>query len=537
MENSFQKLNEIMKPYFDIKQEIENDELNLKKDKEESQQKIKDYDTQIINRKKLLKKARIARKKELQDELADLIMTTNKKVTDLEKKKEEIVNDKISNTINSDSNLFIGYGTILRKDIEKSLEKDYDSLIAKIKESYKIEEKILLNQIKVLSSKNDKYDLELAELIDNKDKEEVYLNNLNIEVPKDNSKLEEFARTKLSVNRSLALYKYELEVELYRDKDIFEKLNNGLNNFKFEYDSEGKIVNGESRIGILKNINSIKEQIERLEATLKSIDEYLKLTKTTEEENVKIMLSSDKPVKEKDYSYEEFELNGDLENNTNDDFNVDVERINNEVHVDSKRELIKFIYSDVINEINGIDSINLKEDDIFEDTYYVHTKSKLDNEEMTYSDKLDMGYNDIPSGEYVNLNNLSKALDEYYSKNKDVVYVTGDDFNKYRITTRSINKLKDKIRNCSSIKLMGFQTILNTKVSEVYVKEKDNDEYNEENSGKIVGRINIEPGEYINRNELLVKMNKLFRKKFQLFDNIDDMFKTDDESMTYKKIK
>ena len=85
MENNLERLQNIMKPYFDKKAEIDNKPVELENDKVAQTDKIKD-----------MRQERIDRRKELEVELENLRVRSTIAVKNFEEKKEREIEEYIS---------------------------------------------------------------------------------------------------------------------------------------------------------------------------------------------------------------------------------------------------------------------------------------------------------------------------------------------------------------------------------------------------------------------------------------------------------
>ena len=148
--NNLEILDNIMQPYFDKKKEIAEVPLVLENEKKEVDSKIHE-----------LEKSRIEKRKSLELELESLRVRTNIYIKELEEKKEKEIESYLSETMDSSSNFYVGYGSFLRKDLEQQYNKELEL----VKEKFKNQEEQLVSEIDSLKNvsedeRNEKQNLE-----------------------------------------------------------------------------------------------------------------------------------------------------------------------------------------------------------------------------------------------------------------------------------------------------------------------------------------------------------------------------------------
>ena len=145
MENNIEILENIMKPYFDKKAEIESAPAVLENDKQSISSEIQD-----------LKNARISERKELEIELENLRVRQKIAIEDLKERQEREIDDYINQLMNSNPVLSTNYASFVRKDLEQQYKQQYDKKIQEMEDTFKLNEEQLVSKIKALKSVSEK---------------------------------------------------------------------------------------------------------------------------------------------------------------------------------------------------------------------------------------------------------------------------------------------------------------------------------------------------------------------------------------------
>ena len=257
--DDLQILENIMKPYFDKKAQIDNAPVVLENEKLEVKTNIDQ-----------LRSERIAERKKLELELEQLRVRRVTTVKDFEERKEREIEEYINEVMNSKPNLTVTYGSFVRKDLEKEYNKRLedllsnfkareDSLSAKIKElkNVSLYEKIEKQQLDSLNNQTDFSRVDLREVVEIKDK---IRKQLNEEKRRLNAKL-----TQLKPEQELY---QKITVELKETQAKFNEIMDNLSNFKYEYNDQNQVVNAHEWRKLYEESSVVAEKITELTTAL-----------------------------------------------------------------------------------------------------------------------------------------------------------------------------------------------------------------------------------------------------------------------------
>lgn len=529
MKSNLKILEDIMKPYFDKKAEIENRPTN-----EEISDKIV-LDMSFIERINI--SAQITG---LQQELENLRVRHKRAVEDYKEKMEKEIEEYINEKISSNPNLAATYGAFIRKDLEKSYNENgqirmgYDQRLKELDDNYKDQEEALLEEIENLKIlKQEKMDIdnqEVDKLTNKSDYRRVDLREL-VEIKED-------LRKKLFTERKILISKLKdlrpkqddynntaEELREYQTKlnDIVDK----LSNFKYEYNDQNQVVNNtewkqlyEERILISNKItdlaslldekNSIIPEFNDVSKAIEKVEEYIKLTELTKEETAAIMMSMTP------WEREEYDRRKGVSNKNTDLIQIDddkkykFEEKDGKIIVDDMENLLGVIFNDVVKTISNLKSVRIN-----------GSKGKLKANEAYISAKTDdKGYQEkgtvkldesmkLPCGEYISKEDIVEATERLYSKPKDVTYIVKETGKVYKMSKDAVNKVKDALKNCTTLELVRENKLSKLDLLKVFGKKKTNDIIEQVEIGKINSE-KLEDGEYINKNETIVAFKSLF---------------------------
>lgn len=481
MENNIEILENIMKPYFDKKKEIESVSDTLENNKKLMSKEIHN-----------LKTSRIERRKELEVELENLRVRYKVTIEDFKQKQEREIDEYIEQLMGSNPHLSATYASFIRKDLEQQ----YNKKSEKIENDFKLREEQLISEIKLLKSvseeeKNEKNDL--SKLNNSLDFSRVDLREM-VEL-KDELRKKLFAERK---RLNLELLDLKEEQELY-EKTSLELNENQLNliqvmdklsNFKYEYNDQNQVVNSdewrklyeESNListkiqdltKLLLEKNSVVHKINDINKSLERVEEYISLTELTKEETASVMMSMTpwerkeydrrKSIKSLDIPVEdvpqfiniydlEFVKAQNAENKsvtskteqenffetayegvmhildkspkikTHDVFEVNAIDDENTTSVDSMEDLYTDIYNDIAKELDTMKAIRM----ILDDGLNKNKRSFeiKENGEQNYvqvgvvDTRLDSGETiELPSGELLSENDIIEGIEKIYNKN------------------------------------------------------------------------------------------------------------------------
>lgn len=586
MENSLERLEQIMKPYFDKQNEIE-----------------------------MLSNSNKDEIKEAKDEIAELKEKRKLERAKLELRLERLRANKdreIEEYVSSQPSFYAGYATTVRKDLEQAYKAQEDELIAEIKDfNKKTEEEIkAMENLKAINSRLDYSRVYLKEMIDVKE----------------------------SLRRPLIAEQKEITFALQREKINFDSVMLELSNFKYQYNDQHQVTNGLEWKELYEKSNQISNKINQLRNSLKVVEEYLNLTELTKEE-IELSMSSLTPWEKAEYdrrkgsinevSFEQNlkepieikskqelpqvfstetegldnyrvsenldnkmaeeqkydaqneqsdELNNSSEtetegldnyrvsenldnkvveeqkydtqieesdelnnlnepNNTQDskidiyssvpedlmdsytpvnsNFDVQLEDKKSNVVVDNLDELSKLIYNDIMYEAENMHYIKLdpSSNPSVTDKYYFSDKESQYNE-YYYDGSVSLSGDEaveLPNGEYLNSDDIDKAVKNYYKKSKGQNFIVKEINKTLNISKKQIRKLKKKLKQCSIVKLIKDERISESDVKRVYGKERYENLKNVSEMGTI--KTPAPEGYYISRDEFISKLSSLFTSK------------------------
>lgn len=529
MENSLERLEQIMKPYFDKKEEIET-----------------------------LSNANSNEASEVKDEIAELRAKRKEERIKLELRLERLRANKdkeIEEYVLSQPSFYAGYAATVRKDLEQAYKAQEEDLMAEIKEFNKRTE----DEIKAMEN----------------------LKAINSRVNYNRVYLREMIDLKNSLRKSLIAEQKEITFALQREKINFDSVMLELSNFKYQYNDQHQVTNGLEWKELFEKSNQISSKMNELRNSLKVVEEYLNLTELTEEEkavamsgltswekeeynrrngiNVETLITENndttkveevQPVEiteevkelpvveetEKEQeNTEEQELPKDDSINNDDDIVIDVnpkvpedlidtytpldikptveEDQNNNLIVDNLDELSKLIYHDILKETESMSSIKLdpSSNPAMDNNYYFSSKDGS-YKKYNYDGIVSLDEEQpiaLPNGEFINSNDINNALKNFYKKNKGQSVVVREINKTLTVSKKQIRKLKKALKQCSIVRLLQDKKISDTDVKLVYGKE-----YGKKTMVKIGNVSTLLPkGDYILKDELLVKFENIFTSK------------------------
>lgn len=543
MENNLEILDNIMRPYFDKKAEVDNKPVALENEKTEMANKIRE-----------MKAERINRRRELEIELENVRVRHKIAVEDYKEKMEKEIEDYINSTISSNPTLTATYGAFIRKDLERGyndngqIRMGYDQRLKELDDNFKDQEEALLNEIAALKSvsedeKNEKQSLEdmdkrsdytrvdLRELVELKDEAR---KKLFAERKRLNQRLEELKPQYDEYNKTVEELK-EYQIKL---NEIVEK----LSNFKYEYNAQNQVVNSEEwkklyeervlisdKITDLTNIlvekTSIIHEMNDVNKSIEKVEEYIKLTELTKEEGAAVMMSMT-PWERDEYNRRKNKsTNEDLiEINDSDVPEYEVE--DDKVVVDNMENLVKTIYHDVVKTISNLRTIKLNgsKGKLGQNEYYLSAKSEDKQYEEKGTIKMDESVK-LPCGEYVSKEDIVEATERLYAKPKAITYIVKETGKAYKMSKDAVQKLKETLKNRTTISLVRENKMSKLDLLKVFGKKKANEVMEEAQIGELRDS-NLEEGEFVNKNETIVAFKNLFtEKKVEWLRNLSNSLK------------
>ena len=507
VEKNLELLDNVMKPYFDKKKEMEelsNDYKNLDAEKEEITKKISE-----------LKSQRLAKSEQLKKELAGLNDLKEKAISDFKEKMNDEIEAYINKAKETNSNFYANYGSLLRRDLEKGY--NVENKIKEIEESFKEREAALIAEIENLKNESEeemKAQQQLEDLRKQPDYSRVYKKEL-IELKSD--------------------LRIKLFAKLREEKAKFNAKMNEIENFKYEYNEQQQIINGSKFRKIFDESNEISYRINEIEKALL-------LTELTKEEIALAMMSMT-PWEKAEYdrrktastvaaSVNEFTKEEPVVKN-DDIVEIDdpvvskFEEKDGNIVVDDMNNLLKTIYNEIVKEAMKLNSVKLNESKT-KDGLYISSKSG--DEEYKENGMVDESIK-LPCGEYLNNADINQAIDNLYSKTKDRKYIVKSTGKTFKISEETIKKLKRKFKKCSTIKLVKEKKVSKLDILKVFGKKKANKVMNEVEMSALKD-VNVPEGDYINRNDLISNLDNLFTtKKLEWLKSLSSSLKDKKDSV------
>lgn len=508
--NLFEKLEEIMKPYYEKQEEIKN--VKISRDTEEK----KVYDD--------------AQSKKQEKEIQLNILRV--RLENLVEKKEQEINKYIEQIYITNPNASEIYVSKIKDELQQE---------------YFEKEKGLMTEIEALKNEiaNKQPMLEdLVKVYEKPDYTRVYQKEL-LEINDE-------------LRKQLYQFKNEIELQLRQEKINFDSVMLELSRFKYEYDENRNVINGADWKAIYDKSNVITDRINELRKILDKISENLKLV--APEGITYIPLSSLSPFEIAEYERrkalrENVEVEAALDE-VNEEPQVEeseveeVEEKNEEGYkniytknpeslidsytpveasyevredqtiVKSYEDLLKMVYNDVIAEAENLRSIKLdpiEGDTEFANTNYYFSEKLNKDDKYAYRGNVDLSKDReirLPNGEYVNESDFYRALKNYTDKNKGRTFKVKKRFlnQEYKIDEEAVRNIKDKFKECSTVKLLTDKKISDIDLRRVCGKEKT-EEYKSKaaNLGSIETK--LPKGDYVSRNEMIVKLSDVFVKQ------------------------
>lgn len=532
-------LEELMKPYFDKKEEIEN--LSSQKNVE--------------------------------------IRTLELRLEKLKDNRQREIDDYIQEASKTDLNFYAGYTASLRKSLEAAYDEKENSIITEIEK---------------LKNKSDYSRVYIREMIELKDKLRKELvakkKDLNIELIKANIEFQK-------ANLELSSFKYEYNSErqvLNGDKwkglyNKFSLATSLIQEIKKElemiddYLRVTELTEEEIKVGMMAMTPWEKEEYDRRKFAInddisqlekqENIDESdvvednftedenildIEPENDTEEENIESkdedLIIPEEEKEDENSEIDDFYISGEENNESSNDLPQDavdsyvpVEGSysfeDGKVITESYNELTSLIFNDVVDMATKLDYVKLdpSSNPKLKGTKYFSDKELQGSYNYRSSiETADVQGNEVslPNGEYVNSKDIMRAVDEYYNKNKGQRFYVKEKNKTISLSKFDILKLKKAVKNCSALKLVEDGKLSEFDVKKVYGKEN----FEKMKNSVEVGEVNtpISEGTYISRDELLYELKRILtskNKKIEWLRKISDKFKFLKEQKNSKEIE
>ena len=413
----------------------------------------------------------------------------------LRENKASEIEEYVNNALNSNQNFYVGYGAMLRKDLEQS---------------YAEKEAQLEKEIS---------DFDKFRRVD----------------------VREIADIKQELRKELFSAKKELEIRLQEVELNYNIVMLNLSKFKLEYDEQHRVLNGDAYKSIYAQADSLIDVKRNIEQELEKVNEYIAETELTKEE-ISVLMMSMTPWEKEEYDRRkslntvEHDLNAVevetipeleeeiVENIEESETKFDDEVPTEEEVVESKPEEETIIEDEAIIEI-PVDEDVVEEpvkandeladalDDLLSEVFKDIIKS---NKEMGVIKSSSIEKTDdtieLNNGFYCNSEDLQKATKDYYKKNKGNKFKVKGIEEDLSVTRKGLRRLKKAIKKCSTLILLRDKKLSSYDIKRVYGKDKA-DEYEAEL--KEIGTIKTEhaEGSYVSAEQYRENLKHLFGVK------------------------
>ena len=478
-------IEEIMKPYFDKKEEFSkrpdvNEQYKLENDT---------YEKEMLALKARLQTLRSNRNSEIEE--------------------------YVRNAVAERPDFYAGYGAMIRKDLEQE---------------YLKREKALELQIIGLSDKINNNYLKMAE----NNKYTVTTNGVKLSKESIHRvDVRELVDLKHDARKALIALKKELELKLQEAQLQFNIVMHKLTVFKHEYNENHVVINGKEYRNLFEESNRLIEVKYNLQRQLEKLEENLKLTELTEEE-IKVIMMSMTDSEKKEYeerkkvdsiistveqlASEETETKEqENKNQSNIESTDDLEEQNTEsvIYESEKEEIeeqnrIEENYSEFIKEISKdvLRSVKKLRGVKVTDGKYLSVSSP---EKETEDYELEEETAEIANGLYFNKRDVFKALNNYVRKNKGQSFTVKGITETLTVNRRSLKRVKEFLKECTIKKLFSEKKLSAFDIKRVFGKNKA-EKYTKdvEVTDK---KVKMPTGDYILRTDIHEALKLLFVEK------------------------
>ena len=533
MEN---EIEQIMKPYFDIKEYMKNDPKSIENESSNIDQNL----SKLREERLLVKKTLEAKLDELRANAIADKKALELRLNNLKERKEREIEEFINGSKDA---FYAGHVATIRKDLEsayKQKEEELEKQIADLEKVNADRQKDLEGQIRNLSRRSE-------EELDSMKQKAVVSSKTDF---RSRAYIRKTVDIKEDIRKKLIAKQKELEFAISKEKLNFDSIMLELSQFKYIYDENHTPINASEWKALYQKSSDSSDKMNSLKANLNQLKQYLLETELTEEEIRVVMTAITPQEKEILRELEQQEKNETVDNftvpenpisktiepiepekisNENEptqnsqtiegpipqlrSFNYDATDVaynadsvtepnyvekGNKIEVDTRADLVKLIYNDVMKTIESTDTITLHDSkgDLKETERYIGINNEIKG-------SVDVGSMALPNGEYVNSDDFENALDKYINKSKGKTYVVKERNDKLRIT--NVEKFKKALNNSSIIHL-GKKV-----ASKLAIRGREQTTVTSKALGEVRGE--AKQGQYISRNELIRNLNELFESK------------------------
>jgi len=512
-------IEEIMKPYFDKKEEITR-----------RPQEFQNSQNEIINRYEEENKKYREENQRYESELTAI----NVRLNNLRNNKDKEIEEFVQNAVSDRPDFYVGYGAMIRKDLEQEYLKREKELQNELEmKSRQLSQKISDNYLQI--SVNNK-------LIGEQQNYKFY----NVDV-------RELVDVKHDLRKSLISAKKELETKLQEIELRFDAVMYKLSTFKYEYDENHNVLNGKEYRELFELSNSLIEVKYNLQRDLKQVAEYLNLTELTEEEVKTVMMSMSELEKE-EYNKrknlvqknEEVVSTIKIEDSNEIEEQTPITELTEEIEPVTKKNILEEPIVETIEEVRGEPTI-VEDQNIIYEQANAAIESKIVSEE-NYSKFIDEIATDVlkcvkrlrtvkikdgkltkitpgeenkeyeisgssprrielVNGLYLNRHDVENATRNYKRQNKGRTFTVKGTDKALSVTSESVNKVKEILRKFSLQDLLIEKKISVFDVKRVYGKEKTEEYINDEYS------VEFRTEDYVRVKDVYQAFKELFTEK------------------------
>ncbi len=400
-----ENIERIMKPYFD---------------------KMKEFETPAIDIEEL------NRLRSRLDYLRNMVIFESREKTDEEKRVEAEEREKeINDYINGDKNDNFYSGLYSNaSDIRRRLEEEYNKK-DRLKETARLER---LSQ----------YENEIIDI-------RIKINDL--ENPKENKPGLVDLRELIDIKNEMRKGLFDLRKQLQQEH---EQILNKTNELMVNYNSKGEF-GGDALTDLIQERNKLEKRDFEISTLLRKIEENLKLTNLTDDEISAAMRSLTEEQREelnrrnilRNVANEKVEeTTSKSESDKEETAEVTRDKKGNIV-VEDEEQLLAAIRDEIMNELHISGTVKVDSKDGVK-------YAKVDSGDGLNSTTARLGEEDkiqLPNGEYLLSSDFDKAIEAFYNKQKGKKLIVKSSNRKYKVTPKTINKLKESLKNAAIVSL------------------------------------------------------------------------------------
>jgi len=421
------------------------------------------------------------------------------RLENLRNNKAREIEEYVQNAVAERPDFYAGYGAMIRKDLEQAYAKKEQELEQEIKDNdkyYRLDVRELVSikedLRKELISARKQIELQISEIELKMDTIALQLTRFEPVYDDNYQMLNGGERAKLfNENHRLIEVKFNLEKQL-------ETINENLNLTEITKEEASILMMSltpwEQDELNRRRASSVVEEVEIPEIEIPEENEN-EITEPVEEDK------NDETTEETPVVTEEEPV---VELPEEPEIVPEEEKIDEDtVLVDSFKELLDTVFEDVLNSSKKLRTIKLEGSNPVQ----LSTRDKEDPN-YNYAGVLEEDIVGLPNGAYLNKRDIFKALDRYRKENKGRTFKVKGFNQTFEINRKTIRLVKKQLRECSAIKLVSEKKLGHFDIKRVYGKEQA-DKFVE--LGKVETK--MASGEYINLNEFAYNLKDVFAEK------------------------